>query len=464
MAIYTNICKACNKSFKSPSNRKSFCSSCLIKSCPICRKENSDNIKFGICNECKISLSTEKSEKNEIYKCCKHNEYFYGFNNCSSCKEESRKYKNFISSLDEYDPNKRQQLLECKEHGYYLGGNQLVKCKKCSNKMFQCQVCFENFEDFVYNRFHICDKCKDNLQGEKKGFIKLCKNCGIYYRAKHNFEPCPQCRELIFVVKCIKCNEHLRSKHSSTKICEKCTMDSLKSESVKLYEKLLKKEGSVEKGNILTIPIKENEIFSKFRSYNIKSKCTNCKREFFMNSPAHKTCGFCYKINKCPVCEYKHAVTPKRDPIYCSRKCNSTIIYKDNSEFFKHEIQKNKQSINKRYETNKTKIDDINYKDFNFHGVWYKYESKENKVLDVMITMNISKEYKQVIKNLKTPKTNKYEEMSKKVEFIEFYYYKSFDTWEKGLEIELDLALETEARYWRPAPGYQMKIFKERTK
>ena len=81
-----------------------------------------------------------------------------------------------------------------------------------------------------------------------------------------------------------------------------------------------------------------------------------------------------------------------------------------------------------------------------------------------MITNNISKEYLKVMKNLNNPITEKYIKMSENIQVIEFYYYKSFNTWREGLEIEMDLAIDTNAKCWSPAPGYQIKKYKERMK
>ena len=117
--------------------------------------------------------------------------------------------------------------------------------------------------------------------------------------------------------------------------------------------------------------------------------------------------------------------------------------------------------FNKNNIKGKININELNYKDFeNVAGVWYKYDKKEKIVLDVMLTKNIKKEYQQILKRLKNPTTKKYIELSKN-ENIEFYFYKPIKSWEEGLKLELELAVKTKAKYWSPAPGWQLKKINE---
>lgn len=48
-----------------------------------------------------------------------------------------------------------------------------------------------------------------------------------------------------------------------------------------------------------------------------------------------------------------------------------------------------------------------------------------------------------------------------KIENVEFYYLCSFQTWEEALKSEMDFAIKTNAKFWKPAPGLQMKMYTE---
>lgn len=69
--------------------------------------------------------------------------------------------------------------------------------------------------------------------------------------------------------------------------------------------------------------------------------------------------------------------------------------------------------------------------------------------------------YRDDVRSLINPFNEKYKNMSKIKENIKYYILSGIDSWEDGLRKEFDFAVKTNAKYWSPAPGPQVKWFKE---
>ena len=100
-------------------------------------------------------------------------------------------------------------------------------------------------------------------------------------------------------------------------------------------------------------------------------------------------------------------------------------------------------------------------------GVWCKINPITKEILDVCCTSNIREEISYHYSSIKYPTNYKYKELAKiekelclKGETIQFYLVKECN-YQEGLIIELLFALEAKAKYWKPSPGFQAKIIND---
>lgn len=140
------------------------------------------------------------------------------------------------------------------------------------------------------------------------------------------------------------------------------------------------------------------------------------------------------------------------------------FVFSKDSKFFlsniNHFIQSEREKSNielKNFYKKSNIITQENYMSFNYKGIWFKYNKETKQVIDVLITTNVSREYKQSIRRQKYSKRYKFSEMRKlDLENIECYYLCSFGDWEHGLDIEYNFAKYTNAILWSPCKGYQL--------
>lgn len=304
-----------------------------------------------------------------------------------------------------------------------------------------------------------CPYCK----GNKREYQKECKDCGFKWKS-NNFsnEKCPKCgqnhRKNFKMNKARKC--YLKCKICGKKYisgsakgqCPYCKEQSNLSDSVKEFNNLIQSGWKDQNNGLIIQNIEKGKL-------NFKKVCLICKREFNLNYPSQKYCGYCETYKVCKNCNNKYITNNKQNG-FCSIRCSNIFRHRKET-FFGNNTNLNSYDINmvhpKIYIPEHTKIENLN--DYDFCGIWYKYDPENRIVLDVCLTINIKEEIKYHFKQLKLKNINKYLEMSK-LNNIEFYYLESFNSWEEGLIKEMNFALKTKAKYWKPAPGLQSHYIK----
>lgn len=332
----------------------------------------------------------------------------------------------------------------------------------------KCKFCGE-----IYNALSPSQKC--SKCGELNNtYKKVCKDCGYNWTSNiPSVEICPKCggnrrkefkmiKQRVCNLTCKICGYKYQAGSSKAK-CPKCLEKLLESNSVKEFKRLKDDKNCEihfinENSGILLLPIKDGKM-------KAEKECLICKRKFKLNYPSQKICGSCYRFSKCKNCD-KFYLTDSTNG-FCSIRCSN--LYRHKSQIFfnndknKTKINPNNIKVRNQKEIYFPKNFKIEEKDFlNFKevaGIWYKVDKKNNIVLDVCLTTDIYEEIKYHQKQIKNPTKQKYIEMSRISEDIEFYFLKEIKDWETGLDEELNFALETDAKYWSPSPFYQTKKY-----
>lgn len=223
----------------------------------------------------------------------------------------------------------------------------------------------------------------------------------------------------------------------------------------KKYEYFLKLKDTIIKDDLLLRPLKFDR--NKYRNFSNKI-CIYCGREYKPTQSRQHSCLNCYKISTCESCNSKYisicSYKDKKESYYrvCSKACSDKLKTKNRVP----------DSFSLKNMDKYTEINSKNLAKFkNLAGVWCKYDVKNNIVLDVMLTLNIYKEYNRMAKELKETKCEKYLEFDEISENIAFFFISHIKDWNDGLIKELDFALETNAKYWKPSSGLQTKLYNE---
>lgn len=357
----------------------------------------------------------------------------------------------------------------------FIGGNLSLYCKECSYEIThrKCLHCGKEFEIRSNSKREVCDLC---IVGDRNRYIAKCtdeefnsckysKDCSRYFYYGSNAGK-------------ILCSKRLSCKHGLNPIfCQKCSPR----EKVQLYNEFIKREDKeiidLKDGNkLLILP---NISYSEFKEINNNKKsyncsCSLCKRDFIGTGPTSKYCGKCYYIKKCEGCG-NYYLTINKDSLVCGQECSGIYFHKENNlngEFKNSKIDDhiNKmENVNKYTEITKQNIDLFKEKS----SIWFKVynnssnintNNNTNILLDVCLTKNIYEEIKYHNYAIENCVNNKYKEMSEYKDHIKFYFYDSFNTWEEGLIKEFEFAMKYQALFWNPAPGIQIKLYKDYNK
>ena len=400
-----------------------------------------------------------------------------------------------------FSKNNRNAYCEkCKkERGYNVLNykNVLYICPKCGEEYFSnmgksssCPKCKTAIGEVIFlgNKIPVFfDKIKNlkyiSVYNDKMLFYETkCYFCGrdTFKDPKSKYGFCDECilehegefEKPKYLTKCFKCNKEIFVVNpKSIKKCKNCKN---KSDSVLELEKLNSDKilyYNNSSGCYFGQPIpKRNE---KLKFYGIK-RCVHCNREFFAYSPNANSCQNCYPIIKCLQCgnwalkSINFWKKFKNKGCFCSRKCQIEYFHDKNIINKVPKLPKSykNRSINiKEFNFNLSLIDinSINISDFDKKTIiWIK--CLKDKVLDVMLTKNIIKEYRRIKNNLDNPKNTAYKNMSKYKEDIKFFICITDIDWDVGVVAEEIIAHHFEAKYWNAAPNQNNIIlpYKER--
>lgn len=400
--------------------------------------------------------------------CLRGHEYNNPYNICDDC----------IPKIKGYRKDKKMNKIHlCNEHSFYIGNNgNFTKCPVCDKKDREktCDICGGSFHytgKKPNKTFHICNSCEDKLIGEGNVITK-CNKCGSFSKREFAISTCPVCGNL-----------PSNDKHIDAML-EK---ENWESEAVKKFKDdiskitVTRRVSEKYKCDILVYPLREKGGYREIT-------CPGCGRTFSPHSPQTKFCQACFPIVRCSNCSKEFTTLwPKfsdknKKSIYCSRKCRSLYwsSKNDNLKGFREswmdldidDVSRITELINgikvfKDFEVrdsdwpeisinNFKEITHDNVDEFQIHGVWFCTDSK-GRVLDVHQCMNVMIEYINFWKKVKNPTTDKYKSLSEIKDEIKCYFISSVNL-KSRFEIELAFAVKTKAKYWNPAPGYQVKL------
>ena len=398
----------------------------------------------------------------------------------------------------------------CEKHGFYVS-TQLNKnhrsCPECVKeaKTVKCEICGNKYisEDKHLSRIkngethNICPDCQSILPGfdnwQKNKNICWCNNCKQYVMVSHNFDNCPECggRLTTYQITCKKCGKENCIVDNPAKIyCDECQEELSKSEAVKEFESL--KANSLSKiiNDIIMLPIR-SFIDREHYKFNVAKICKHCGRPYIGHNVRQDYCGDCWHIVECENCGREYMVTPSKYYSHindkeispdgkwhgtCSLSCRTSNSNKNlwrkkgkcnapgsKTPIYDDITYKNVQYKNRMIEINENNIEQYIGKP----GVWYRIDTETNEVLQVSETMNIFKEWiavQDIINRIICGTYNyhcSYVQMSK--DGIDLSKTKTFiidicEDRKRRFDIEASFAIENDAKYWKPAPGYQIKM------
>lgn len=356
-------------------------------------------------------------------------------------------------------------------------------CNSCFKKIFTrtCENCGESF--LFTDLKHIgkichflCSSCKKSIKTTNPDgrMIVKCHSCGEFVSVKSQFEECPLCSRPTHpkTVTCSVCGKKFTSTHYECDafkfICPECKEASSYSKAVKEYIKLVD-SGWRRQGDLLITNIPEEKTGTEI--------CIDCGRRFHKNSYGHKRCGYCRHVKKCPVCG-NNFISQDRRVYICSQSCavkNNHIkgIYANHIKEIinnsKRDNESNSENGNSRWSdvTSNVNVNELqaitqkNYLEFDYPGVWCKVNAETGKILDLMATASIAREWSRVQWRMKYADNYKYQTL-RKIESdgkkIEYRLIKECESYPDALELEAVVAKEVVPPLWSPAPGQNVKV------
>lgn len=441
-----SICNCCGKQFKRTKNdMKYYCSikcyqTLIFQSfCKYCN------------NEILISAEELRQRRGILPIICQKEE-------CQLKKKEER-----YSNINYYDIYlKTLKIKDCELcHKPFIGGNLSLYCSDCSYKISHrnCIICGNEFEIRPDSKREVCNNCIMGKPLRQVGYCtdKEFENCKFknechryFYYASNGY---PKCKWT-----------HLCIHKKNPIYCQECSPR----EKVQLYNKLINNNYIENKNNILILP--KSKVDKNIKKYICK--CHICQRNFDGLGSTSNYCGNCYYIKTCQACGNKYLST-NENSLVCGQECSGIYFHKQgyitnsNKNFYENNCNLNDNKNNKNIINIDikpfTEITESNQKDFkDIKGIWFKTTIIDNKiqVLDVCLTTNIYKEIQYHFAEIENPSKYKFEQM-KKFKNIQFYYLSDFENWNDGLIKEFEFAMKTKALYWSPAPGIQVKMYKE---
>lgn len=448
----------------------------LAEPCPICQRYHTrrDRVSvFNICKDCVQTLPGYTKWKNGNYRAI--------------------------------------SIGTCEKHGFYvssqLNGDHR-QCPVCAKeiKSVECKICGKTYESHDHHlerlkngeTLNICDDCREFLPGydhnkSKEENISLiprwCNNCKKYVLVKHNFDSCPVCDNKLNLYKiiCKKCSKEAIVSNPARAYCDECEKELNTSDSVFWFKEAKSRSTSTIIDDMLLLPVTSYVDKEQFNINEVKT-CKHCGRLFVSHSNNRSDyCGNCYHIVQCkdPMCGESFAVKPwkyekRKDPNtgeydgfccidhssryygnkrwaedkICSAPGSKTPVYDEIS-------YKNVQYKDEHIEINDNNI----YKYMGVSGVWYR-EDENGKLLQVSETANIFNEYlsiKNIINKILDGSFDGYCSYVKmKRDGIDLSKTKTFiltmtDNRKRRFDVEANYAITRKAKYWKPAPGYQIK-------
>lgn len=282
----------------------------------------------------------------------------------------------------------RNYKLICKQCNkiFIANHNGYKLCNDCRNNKFKgiCPVC--NKENFDNNFHKLCNECYNIIKGNNK-YLLYCKWCDEYYSANHNLTKHEKCNKLTLKKKCNNCQIEFYTWSSQIKFCDKCQIELQKSDSVRLYEKLISDEKNEQENDFILLPIIYDEKLNNYNKDFKEKECKYCKRKFKPYTPVQNACGRCFKINICLECKNKYVrcrnidesgnpIGPRNeDSYFCSLSCNSAHNYKNNLKSNKNNFSivinklKSDNNFNNIYQNMKNDESiNILIKNYNYYG------------------------------------------------------------------------------------------------
>lgn len=355
-----------------------------------------------------------------------------------------------------------------------------------AKKQKSCELCGNDFVGKVTQK--LCDSCKwkrthatctkcgnvfECRNSYKDGFISVCDNCIIGKGRYTDMCSDEQYESCNFKLNCSRyyhytspqshyCKTGICCSHGfrNTVFCQECSPRS----KVQEYNKLKNSLRYSKRFDIYLADIPEfNQLDGWYEGRKeYRHICSFCNRPFSSFGPISNWCKSCWHVIECQGCGCKF-VSKNKNVLVCGQACSGIYFHKFG--FYKNiELVKKNLSRISRFDldtqdklniSNFTKITKENLDDFNVYGVWFKVDRDTGEVLDVCLTKNIYKEYKYHFSAIENKINYKYSELSKyKIDC--YFLTNDFNTWEEGLDIEMNFALKTNAKYWNPAPGPQI--------
>lgn len=460
--------------------------------------------KYGILNEKFLhELNKELSEPCPIcHRYHTSRDRVSKFNICRNCVKTLPGWDEWVES-----GNRALVIDFCEKHGFYVSG-QLNKdhrnCPKCVKelKTVKCEICGKNYitEDRHLDRIkngeihNVCIDCQTILPGfdnwENNKNVCWCDNCKQFVMVPHNFSSCPICNQklLRYEITCKSCGKKDIVNNAAKIYCRECEEELSKSEAVKEFEKLRDNSLSIIKNDIIMLPIRS---YVDKERYNINSvrTCKHCGRLYIAHNSRQEYCGDCWHIVECDNCGRQYMVTPSKyfyninntnnkDGEWhgtCSRSCQTSKAGKDRwkekgicnapgskTPIYDDITYKNVQYKNHMIEINENNIEQYREK----QGVWYRVDEFGN-ILQVSETMNIFTEWASVKNIIDQILDGTYKYYCSYIQMFrdgidlsktKTYIIDICEDRKRRFDIEANFAIENKAKYWKPAPGYQIKM------
>lgn len=456
--------------------------------------------KYGILNERFMhDLNHELSEPCPI--CHKYHtprDRVSIFNVCVNCLKDFHGYEEWKES------HSRSLIVDvCEKHGFYVSGQPNKNHRQCpecikESKTVQCEICGKKYisrdphlERIRGERTHnICDDCCSILPGfdafQKNRNIRWCNHCKKFIMTSHNFSTCPICGKGLnsYKITCKRCGKETYINNAAKIYCNACEEELSISKPVKEWMKMKKNPMVKITGDgMVTLPIRSFK--DQNERINTVKTCQHCGRLYIAHGTTSAYCGDCWHLVTCKNCGKEYLTQPskwfgngcKNDESFCSTGCSSSYFGRKRWEedgvvfapggYTPDYDKLNVNFLNVQYKPEKMEITAENVYNYNhLGGVWYREDAFGN-LLQVSETMDIFTEWSSVQGIIDSILNGSFEGYCSYVQMqrdgVDLSKTKTFiltltEDRKRRFDVEAHYAMENRAKYWKPAPGYQIKM------